>query len=146
MARPPSRKPTVRDVLVAKLGHPDRFTLRRLADGARKRYGPMSRDESYAVLANEHGIPVHKYLSGDDLTRVRAIISAGPTRSSAAPARNGRRSRVKADTRLKEIVIDGASLVMDDPILPPRVAADARRMAGVYPLPYVLLNTLRALG
>lgn len=145
MARPPNKKPTLRDALVAKLGNPDRRRLHRLASAARKRYGPMSRPDTYAVLADEHGIPVHKYLAGDDLTRVRGIIAAGQARSTTAPAANGRRPRAKTETRLKEIVIDGAALVMDDPILPAQVAVDAKRMAGVYPLTYVFENSVREL-
>ncbi len=145
MARPPSKKATLRGALLTKLGTADRYRLRHLADAARKRYGPMSMADACAVLASEAGIPIHKYLAGDALSRVRGIIAGAPARTAAAPAGNGRRARAKTATRLKEIVIDGASLVMDDPILPAQVAADAKRMAGVYPLTYVFENSVREL-
>src|SRR5438309_611412 len=99
MARPPSEKPTLREALLARLGNPDRYRLRHLADAARKRYGPMSMAEACAVLASEKGIPIHKYLAGDDLTRVRGIMAGGPARPVSAPAGNGRRPRVKTETR-----------------------------------------------
>jgi len=142
MPRPPS-KPTLRAALVAKLGNPDRRRLHRLANAARKRYGPMSRADTYAVLADEQGIKLHQYLVEPDLGRVRAIIAAG--RTAAPAAGNGRRPRVKTEIRLKEIVIDGARFVIDDPILPAHVAADAKRMASVYPLTYVFENSIREL-
>ncbi len=145
MARPPSKKPTLREALLARLGNPDRRRLHALANGVRKRFGQMSRADAYAVLADEQGIKLHKYLVEPDLGRVRGIIAGGPARSAPAPEGNGRRPRVKTKTRLKEIVIDGAALVMDDPILPAQVVADAKRMAAVYPLTYVFENSVREL-
>src|SRR5258706_11655849 len=142
MARPLSKKPTLRAALLAKLGNPDRFQLRRLADGARARYGPMSPADACAVLASEKGIPIHKYLTGDDLTRVRGIMAGGP--APAAPDKgNGRRSRTKTEIRLKEIVIGGVRFTIDDPIVPARVATEVNLMAGVYPLTYVFENSVR---
>src|SRR2546427_10167200 len=104
MARPPSNKPTLREALLASLGNPDRRRLHALANGVRKRLGQMTRADAYAVLADERGIKLHKYLVEPDLGRVRGIIAAG--RTAAPAAGNGRRGRVKTDTRLKEIVID----------------------------------------
>src|SRR5439155_5052765 len=117
--------------------------LHALANGVRKRLGQMTRADAYAVLADERGIKLHKYLVEPDLGRVRGIIAAG--RTAAPAAGNGRRGRVKTDTRLKEIVIDGARFVIDDPILPSSVVADAKRMAAVYPLTYVFENSVREL-
>jgi len=144
MARPLSKKPTLREALLSKVGNPDRFHLRRIADAARKRYGPMSPADTYAVLADERHIPLHKYLAGDDLNRVRGIIAGAQARLTAAPVpRNDGRPPVKTEARLKEIVIDGARFAIDDPILPSSVVADAKRMAGVYPLTYVFENSVR---
>ncbi len=141
MARPPSKKPTLREALLAKLGYADRRRLHALANGVRKRLGQMSRADAYAVLADEQGIKLHKYLVEPDLGRVRGIIAAGRV---AAPAPgNGRRPHAKTETRLKEIVIDGARFEIDDPILPSSVVVDAKRMAGVYPLTYVFENSVR---
>jgi hypothetical protein len=142
MPRPPS-KPTLRAALVAKLGNPDRRRLHRLANAARKRYGPMSRADTYAVLADEQGIKLHQYLVEPDLGRVRVIIAAG--RDAAPAAENGKRPRAKTETRLKEIVVDGARFAIDDPILPEQVSADVARMASVYPLTYVFENSVREL-
>ena len=141
---PNAKKPTLRAALLEKLKNPDRRRLHELAKAARKRYGPMSKDETYAVLADEHDIPVHKFLVGDDLTRVRGIIAAGAATGRAATT-NGRQRPGKAQAVVKEIVIDGARFVTDDPILPPQVADDAKRMAGVYPLTYVFENSVREL-
>ncbi len=145
MQKPAAKKPSLRAVLVARLGRPDRFQLRRLADAVRARFGPMSPDDTYAVLAAEAGISIHKHLAGEALTRVRGIMASGPARSIAAPPGNGRLPRAKTRNRLKEIVIDGARLIVDDPILPSQIAEDARRMAGVYPLTYVFENSVREL-
>jgi Swt1-like HEPN len=144
MTQSASKKPSLRAALVAKLGHPTRFQLRGFADGARKRFGQMSLLDAYAVLAAERGIRLDKYLVEPDLGRVRGIMA---TRSGAgstpAPIRNGQRPRAKTETRLKEIVIDGARFVPDDPILPAAVMAQAGRMAEVYPLTYVFENSVR---
>lgn len=145
MLQPRVKTTTLRDVLVAKLGNPDRRRLHRLASAVQKRLGPMSRADSYAVLADEQGIKLNKYLVEPDLGRVRGIIANGAARAAAAPAGNGGRPRATTRTVLKAIVIDGESLVMDDPILPAQVAADAKRMAGIYPLTYVFENSVREL-
>ncbi len=143
MSKPGAKKSTLRDALVAKLGNPDRRRLHALANGVRDRFGQMSRADAYAVLAAENRIRLDKYLIEPDLGRVRAIMSNAAARAPAAPRSNGRRARVKIETLLKEIVIDGARFEIDDPILPASVVADAKRMAGVYPLTYVFENSVR---
>ncbi len=144
MPRPAPKKPTLRDALVAKLGNPDRRRLHDLANGVRNRFGQMSRDDAYAVLAAEQGIRLDKYVVEPDLGRVRAIMTnRANARAPSAPSANGRRARAKIETRLKEIVIDGARFEINDPIVPASVVADAKRMAGVYPLTYVFENSVR---
>jgi hypothetical protein len=145
MSQSSSNRPTLRDALVAKLGNPDRRRLHALANRVRSRLGQMSTAEAYAVLAAEHGLKLHKYLAGDDLERVRRILAGGAAQPSAASGANGGRARTKARVSLKEIMIDGAAFVMDDPILPPQITADAQRMARIYPLTYVFENSVREL-
>jgi HEPN superfamily Swt1-like protein len=148
MARSPKgKKATLRDAVLDTIEGRDRYKLRHLADAARRRYGPMSPADASAVVASEKGVPIHKYLPSDDVTRVRGIIAAGGA-GGAAAATKGRRRRNgkgKGQTVVKEIVIDGARLVVDDPILPSQIAEDARRMASVYPLTYVFENSVREL-
>lgn len=141
-----AKKPTLRDAVLDTIEGRDRYKLRHLADAARDRYGPMSSADACAVVASERRLPIHKYLSSDDVARVRGIIAAGPRSGAATTNGRGRNGKTgKGQTVVKEIVIDGARFVTDDPILPSQIAEEARRMAGVYPLTYVFENSVREL-
>ena len=133
MSSSKAKKPTLRDAVLDTIAGRDRYKVRHLADAARKRYGPMSAADACAVVASEKGVPIHKYLPSDDVSRVRGIIAAGGSGGPAAT--NGGRpgGKGKGRTVVKEIVIDGARFVTDDPILPSHIAEDARRMAGCVP-------------
>jgi HEPN superfamily Swt1-like protein len=145
MSSSKAKKPTLRDAVLDTIEGRDRYKLRHLADAARKRYGPMSPADAWAVVASERDVPIHKYLSIDDVTRVRGIIAAGGGTAAAPPDGRRQNGKGKGRTVVKEIVIDGARFVTDDPILPSHIAEDARRMAGVYPLTYVFENSVREL-
>jgi hypothetical protein len=138
------KKPTLRDVLLAKLGNPDRFELRRLANDVRKRYGQMSPADAYAVLAAERGIAIHRYLTDENVARVRGIMAGGVGRAPTQSPRNGRQ-RAPTETRLREIRIGGTAFVVDDPMVRAAVAVEANQMAEIYPLTYTFENSVREL-
>jgi hypothetical protein len=142
-ANPSSKPATLREALLSKLGTKNRFRLRDLRVGVRRRFGPMSLQDCDGVLAHERGIPIHRYLEGEDLERVRRTI-ASESKPAAMRQRNVKKT-AKRQVSLKEIVIDGAAAKMEDPILPGAVIADAVRMARVYPLTYVFENSVREL-
>jgi len=145
MSSSKAKKPTLRDAVLDTIEGRDRYKLRHLADAARNRYGPMSSADACAVIASEKGLPIHKYLTSDEVMRVRGIIAARAGIGAATTNGGRRNGKGRGRTVVKEIVIDGARFVTDDPILPSHIAEDARRMAGVYPLTYVFENSVREL-
>src|SRR5258706_7739591 len=120
---PPSKakKSTLRDAVLDTIEGRDRYKLRHLADAARARYGPMSPADAWAVVASERDVPIHRYLPTDDVTRVRGIIAAGGAKHTATENGGRRNGKGKGQNPVKEIGIDGARFVTDDPILPPAV-------------------------
>ncbi len=76
MSSSKAKKPTLRDAVLDTIEGRDRYKLRHLADAARNRYGPMSSADACAVIASEKGLPIHKYLTSDEVMRVRGIIAA----------------------------------------------------------------------
>ncbi len=106
----------------------------------RKRDLPMSTADATCVIAHEQGIHVDQYIPPDDLARVRALVGMGarswePRPRAAAPARSRIERRVE--------VRFPSEFRLTDPILPKAKLEEARQMAQVYPLLYVLENSIR---
>lgn len=108
----------------------------------RKRSVPMSTPDATCVIAHEQGIHVDRYIPPDDLERVRSLVRMGvqsserePRAKAAAPGR----SRVERHVEVRF----PSEFRLTDPILPKPKLEEARQMAQVYPLLYVLENSIR---
>ena len=131
-----SPKQDLRSALVKKLGNPSHVQLHRLAEKVRERYGPLTPQDCYAILAHENGLRLHRFLQGDELDRITRMIAAQPATPTSKPATR-RRKRAKKAASVNDSTDAG------DPILPQRVLQDAERMAEVYPLTYRFENSVR---
>jgi hypothetical protein len=116
----------------------------------RTRRAPMSVAVAQAIVAHDHGLVVSRYLSGQDLTDVQHAmrdLNATPTSVAAISASktNGRRTSraVPSSAGGRVMNFKGAKVVTRDPFLPTGKLDEARSMANVYPLLYVLENSIR---
>jgi Swt1-like HEPN len=128
----------IKRLLLHKLGvTPQALSLQANRERAKL---PMTTEEAVYVIAHRNGIPIHRYLNEDQLTKIQQLVSQ--SKSSSRPDSHAARSKKRVPAPERIIVIAGR-FRGTDPILPPAKLAEARRMAAVYPLFYLLENSLR---
>jgi len=102
---------------------------------------PISTADATCVIAHRTGLDLTKYLSSDKVSHIRSLVlalqSKGPPTSRPADTK-GKRYQPRA------VNIKITGLASDvDVLLSSTLAQDAQAMAKVYPLHYVLENSLR---
>jgi hypothetical protein len=102
---------------------------------------PMTTPEAVYLIAHQNGIPLDKYLPQQEIESVRALLPATPGPSFDTPKTGVCTARKPVD-ECRTVVI-GGEFRATDPILLPRVLGEAKEMAAVYPLLYVLENSMR---
>ena len=105
----------------------------------RKELGPLSSKEGVFVIAHEQGIDLSKYLDNEAVSRVREIIGRRAEKVSPFPRRDKQVAKVN---RVNLLNISG-ELPRVDALLSTSLAVDAGKMAKIYPMYYVLENSLR---
>jgi hypothetical protein len=123
--------------LLKKLGVTPQRLSQRVAQ-VKRNYGPMSTEDGTYVLAHQEGLDLTKYLDKTTVDRVRSLLPAGGVAlPSSSPSRRARSAPATRPVRI------APSLELVDAMLPSGVAADASRMASVYPKLYVFENSIR---
>ena len=110
----------------------------------RKREMVMSTQDATCVIAHELGMHVDRYIPADDLARVRGLIRDAGHGGELAPspvARAQPRTESRGERRLE--LKFPSEFRLTDPILPASKLREAVQMARVYPLLYVLENSIR---
>jgi hypothetical protein len=104
----------------------------------------MTTEDATYVIAQQEGLILDKYLSRDELDRVRMLHQQLPVGNTKPEVQKGIRARKKekSDSDERTIVI-GKEFKGNDPILPESKLSDAKQMAAVYPLLYILENSIR---
>jgi len=106
---------------------------------------PMSTEEATYVIAHKEGFPLDKYLDEPMLARVRQhllhISPQGPRQKSDT----GRARRGRAAEKKQNVIKIGKERDIVEPILPRRKINEASDMAKIYPLLYILENSIREL-
>lgn len=106
-----------------------------------KKERPMTTTDATYVIAHKCGIPLDRFLSSQDVDRVRSLM---PVRQSSF--HDVSRQRTRGPRRFAEdqrIIVIGKEFRGTDPILPNRTLVEAKEMAAIYPLLYVLENSIR---
>ncbi len=106
-----------------------------------KKESPMTTTEAIYVVAHQNGIILDRFLSGDEIQRVRALLPGARNVSLDRPVSASRGTKTRA-TEGRTIVI-GGQFKATDPILTQRVLGEAKEMAALYPFLYVLENPVR---
>lgn len=135
----------LRQVLLQKTG----WSRQRLSQVVQQKHRqlPMSTRVAQAVVAHERGIQLGRYLEGDDLRDAQEAVAklrhstADPTSDSLSAAR----TKVGKQADNHRIIVFPREFRLHDPLLSSTKVAEAREMAQVYPLLYVLENSLREL-
>ena len=101
---------------------------------------PMTSDDAAYVISHQQGIPLDKYLPVEQVNHIRTILSQiqkptltqGPTKSRSA-----------RPTKMAKALIICGELKASDPVLSQKKLREAKEMAAIYPLLYVLENSIR---
>jgi hypothetical protein len=117
--------------------------LSQRVQGLKRQYAITTEDATY-IIAQREGIILDKYLDKDTINHVRGIIQqithiTQDTTIIAKLARKGKREAEKKQL----VVVFPKEFTVTDPILEKRKLLEARDMAAIYPLLYVLENSIR---
>ncbi len=104
----------------------------------------ITTEEATYVIAQREGMRLDKYLNKDTVNHVRGIMQqisqiTQSTTTIAKLARKGKRGAEKKQL----VVVFPKEFTVTDPILEKRKLLEARDMAAIYPLLYVLENSVR---
>ena len=117
--------------------------LSQRVQGLKRQYAITTEDATY-IIAQRDGIILDKYLGRDTVNHVRGIIQqitniTQDTTTIAKLARKGKREEEKK----RLFVVFPKEFTVTDPILGKKKLLEARDMAVIYPLLYVLENSIR---
>lgn len=134
----------LRKALLEKLGiTPQALSLRAQK---RKKQLPMSTEQAVYTIAHDEGIDLSKYLTKEETTEVRHLLSQlNGSRSAGAEAQT--RSRKRAPAPAKQVVVSIAGVKIGEiPGLKATHAKEAKAMAErVYPTLYLFENSVKDL-
>jgi len=116
----------------------------------------MKTEIAQAVLAHQQGIRIDRHLEPEALAEVRRLLpdvtNGQPDRSGQAAQSSGGSRRIRMAAPMSGRRASGPRAIVfpdqfeyTDPILPEKRVREAREMASVYPLLYVLENSMREL-
>jgi hypothetical protein len=129
----------LRSALLAKLGvTPQALSLR---VQKKKKLTPMSPELATYLIAHEEGVNIDKYLLGPVVQEVRQLVNL--TRAMAAPAASAPAAKSRRDPPRAKGIRFPSGFKVSDMLLPESKLQEAMDMAKVYPLLYVLENSMR---
>lgn len=109
-----------------------------------RKISPITNEEGIYIIAHKEGIRLDKYLDKETISHIRNLIQStfndGVVEFKSTPSK----SKIKKVVAKRTIVI-AKEFEGSDPILPDCKLNEAKDMAGLYPLLYVLENSIREL-
>lgn len=132
----------LRKALLEKLG----FTPQALSQRVQKlktQYAMTTEDATY-VIAQREGIILDKYLDKDTVDRVRSLLQhiSAPIQALPPVTRATRRGKEEPGV-VQRVIVIGKEFKITDPILQQKKILEAKEMASIYPLLYILENSIR---
>ena len=132
----------LRKVLLQELGITRQAIFQRVQKI--KKQCPMTTDQATYIIAHWEGISLDKYLDQTSLAEIRSLIQiisqpvplTSPVKKTALKTKDNRQKEPKVIEIAKKFRIT-------DPILPQQKITAAKEMTEVYPLLYVLENSIR---
>jgi len=131
----------VRRLLLKKTGW-DRKALSARVKRLRDRT-PMSTETAQAVLAHQNGIRIDPHLEPEAVALVQSVLPRVADAGGEKTSRIRSADRGPARSSAPRPIVFANSFDYADPLLPHGRVQEAREMAGVYPMLYVLENSVR---
>jgi len=104
----------------------------------------MTTEEATYVIAQQQGIILDKYLNKETINHVRALLQDISPAVQVSPLVSKTTRKRKAELEGEQKVIQiGKEFRVTDPILPQKKVSEAKEMAAIYPLLYILENSIR---
>lgn len=103
-----------------------------------KKEFPMMQEDATYVIAHEEGIDLNKYLDQQTIQNIQRLISQRPKNNIVTNKNKQHKNSIKNIT----INISG-EFRGTDPLLDEKILNEAKQMATIYPLLYVLENSIR---
>jgi len=140
----PTSSSKLRAALIAKTGW-SKQTLSARVQGLR-RVAPVSTPIAQAVIAHQQGLQLHRYLDEASLKRVQEAlplfsrsVESGPAASSRPKGRRGNGNNAE------RVLIFPSQFKTTAPLLSDEKVREAKQMASLYPILYVIENSMREL-
>lgn len=103
----------------------------------------MTTEDATYIIAHKNGIKLDKYLNNATINHIRDLYQKlTPVTQVLAKQTRGKGTDTPVKPRVTRI---GKDIEFNDPILPQKKINEAKEMADVYPLIYVLENSIREL-
>lgn len=133
----------LRKALLEKLGVTPQAVSQRVKK-LKRRYAMTTEDATY-VIAQQEGIILDKYLDKEIINHVRVLLQQISPPVQTLPSVSKATRQRKEELRRKQgaIIIGGQEFKVADPILPQKKISEAKEMAEIYPLLYILENSIR---
>ena len=111
----------------------------------KKDVSPMSTEDATYLIAHENGIRIDRYLAAETVDRVRQLhVHASTKNPDSQLKQRSTQARVRKDNRSIQVRFP-TGLSTSDALLPKSKLNEAIAMAKIYPLLYVLENSIREL-
>lgn len=133
----------LRKVLLEKLGVTPQALSQRVKK--LKKQCPMTTEHATYVIAQRECIILDKYLDEETIDHVRHLLQHLQTPPRALPPLSGLTRREKQKEEGERTIIVGKEFKVTDAILGERKISEANEMASIYPLLYILENSIREL-
>jgi hypothetical protein len=136
-----------RDLIQKLIADSSKATVYRHINKKRKEYNMLiSQEDAAYIIAAEREIDLFDYLEPDAVERIRHIMAQHTSSKSKAPVpTTGQATRevssTKKKTRQDKLALDVDSILVQN--LPSNIVKEAKEMANVYPLFYILENSIR---
>lgn len=103
---------------------------------------PMTTEDATYIIAQRNGITLDKYLDEETLNKVRNLLQRTTMPSQSLQESHG---KISKSVSRQYVVKIGKNFQLTDPLLPRKKITEAKEMADVYPLIYILENSIREL-
>lgn len=138
----PSSK--LRADLIAKTGWSKQVLSARVQ--ALRRIAPVSTPIAQAVIAHQRGLQLHRYLDEATLKRVQEALPLFSRSVGSAPAASSRpKGKRTSGNNAERVLVFPSQFKTSAPLLSDEKIREAKEMASLYPILYVIENSMREL-
>ena len=105
---------------------------------------PMTTEDAIYVIAQQEGIILAKYLDKDTMNHVRGLLQQiTPLTKPPPPLAKSTRKAKRELIQEQRVILFPKEFKVTDPVLQQKKILEAKEMAAIYPLLYVLENSIR---